>query len=140
MSDLNSVMNFFTKLFLCVALLIALSSCELIYGPIMTISCSTQPGLTISPEDLTPGQIETSYDAEIVISGGATPVGGVYLESGDLPKGLKIEHTRGTSSARLTGIPSQAGKYSFSIGAYTHGTQCTGKSKTREYMLEIKAP
>ncbi len=93
----------------------------------MTIEC---PVINLSPTGLPNGIVGSSYSQTISGNGG-TPPYGYGVTAGSLPSGLTL-----TSSGFLSGTPSSAGTFSFTVTA-TDVQGCTG---TRNYSLRIDCP
>jgi PKD repeat protein len=86
------------------------------------------PCLTLSP--LPDGVIGVSYNQTITASGGAPPYT-FSVTAGSLPPGLTL-----SSGGVLSGTPTTAGSYSFTVSA-SDGSQCTG---SRAYTVTITSP
>lgn len=97
-----------------------------------------RPPLSFSPEELPEARIGEPYRAEITVSGNETPVFRMLLEDGQLPPGLRLEHQDGEDSGVITGTPTEAGDFSFEIGALCYGTNTNGQSGARAYQLQVK--
>ncbi|WP_168879747.1 putative Ig domain-containing protein [Rhizobium sp. P28RR-XV] len=71
------------------------------------------PTLTLSPPSgaLPAGVVNIAYSQAVTVSGGTSAYG--YSVSGTLPAGLSLNHATGV----ITGTPTTAGSYSFSISA-----------------------
>ncbi len=107
-------------------------------GPGGTSSATTvtitvgAPTLTLSPSagSLTAGQVSVAYSLSFSASGGASPY--TYaMASGSLPPGLSL-----ASTGALSGTPSTAGAYSFSVKA-TDSSTGTAATQTVSYSLGI---
>ncbi len=68
------------------------------------------PPLTIKTDSLPVGVAGTAYDARLIGDGGRQPYAWKVRE-GDLPPGLQLDEKSGT----LTGIPTAAGEYPFTV-------------------------
>jgi hypothetical protein len=66
--------------------------------------------LTIATTSLAPGTVDQSYDAALQAGGGAPPYSWT-ISPGSLPPGVTLEGSLG----RLTGIPTQAGTFTFGV-------------------------
>jgi uncharacterized repeat protein (TIGR01451 family) len=95
-----------------------------------TVSGGGCPTISLSPAALPDGTLGTPYSQTITASGGATPYS-FSIVSGALPPGLTL-----SSGGILSGTPTVAGAYSFTVQAFD-SNECTG---TRSYTLSIGCP
>ncbi len=86
------------------------------------------PRITVDPTDLPDATANDAYDTTVTASGGVAPYG-FSVSSGTLPAGIALDPTTG----RLSGTPTTAGTYSFTITA-TDANLCTG---SRRYELVV---
>ena len=108
-------------------LAVCLAGCNMGRGPI---------GFT--PDRLPDGHTGQSYEAIIQVTNNQTPVGDIYISSGALPDGMTLEFTRGSAtSATLTGTPTVAGTYVFTVSAWCLGTNVSGQSGDQNYSLVV---
>ena len=82
------------------------------------------PTITVSPSSLPAGVVGRSYDGVITASGGTAPYS-FTNSAGSLPCGLTL-----SGAGTLTGVPTAAGTFSFTVTATDHGgnvgqTNCT---------------
>src|SRR5262249_50482917 len=82
----------------------------------LRINC---PTLSLSPATLANGTVGIAYNQTISASGGTSPYS-FAVNSGTLPTGLTL-----SSSGALSGTPTAAGSYSFTVTA-TDANGCTG--------------
>ncbi len=94
------------------------------YTVIVTAPC---PAITFDPLTLPTGIVGTSYNQTLTATGGTAPYS-FAVTSGALPPGLSL-----SSSGSLSGIPSQASTFNFTVRA-TDANNCTG---SRSYSLTI---
>ncbi len=95
-------------------------------------------GLQFSPDKLPDASAGQAYEAIITVSNNATPVGDIYVGGGALPDGMTLVFTRGSSnSATLSGTPTTAGTYVFTVSAWCLGTNVSGQSGERNYSLVV---
>ncbi|MFJ6328799.1 MULTISPECIES: putative Ig domain-containing protein, partial [unclassified Rhizobium] len=92
----------------------------------------TAPTLAFSPAAgaLPAGQMNAAYSQTVTASGGTGPYG--YAVTGTLPAGLTLNHATGA----ITGTPTSAGSYSFSINA----TDANNAMTSAAYTLAISPP
>lgn len=93
----------------------------------LVVAC---PAVTLSPTTLPGGQVGAAYTQTLTATGGGTP--SFAMSTGTVPPGLTLN----TATGALTGTPTQAGTFTFTIRATATGG-CTG---TREYTLTIACP
>lgn len=86
--------------------------------------------LAISTQSVPNGTVNQSYTASITASGGYTPYSW-SLASGNLPAGLTLN----SSTGAITGIPTSAGTFSFTVKV----TDASGQSATKSLSLTIAA-
>lgn len=87
------------------------------------------PVIAVAPPTLAPGTTGVSYAATLTGTGGSAPY--TFASSGALPPGLTL-----TTAGVLSGTPTVAGTYNFSVTA-TDSNGCTG---TTSYSLQIVCP
>ncbi|MFV8668357.1 putative Ig domain-containing protein [Ralstonia pseudosolanacearum] len=92
---------------------------------------TSAPTISLAPATLTGATVGTAYSQSVTASGGATPY--TYaITSGALPAGLNLN----TGTGALTGTPTAAGTFSFTV----RGTDANAFSGTRSYSLTVAAP
>jgi hypothetical protein len=96
-----------------------------------TITVAPAPGqaLSITTATLPNGSVGISYDATISASGGTTPYA-FTVASGTLPPGLLL-----AADGSLTGVPTTAGSFSFTVRV----TDSASQTAERSYTLTIVA-
>jgi len=90
-------------------------------------------GVSITTTTLPNGTLDVSYSSVILASGGCTPYKWA-VASGTLPAGVSATPTANTTSLDLTGTPSQAATYSFTISV----TGCGGHASEMPYQVVIQ--
>ncbi|GES43112.1 hypothetical protein RsS62_23640 [Rhizobium dioscoreae] len=90
------------------------------------------PTLTFSPpgSTLPAGVVNVAYSQTVTASGGTSPYG--YAVVGTLPGGLSLNHATGA----ITGTPTAAGNYSFSISA----TDANNATSSAAYTIAVAPP
>ncbi|BCL76177.1 hypothetical protein JHS3_19130 [Jeongeupia sp. HS-3] len=89
------------------------------------------PTITVSPSTLPNPAVGTAYSQTVSASGGVTPY--TYaVTSGSLPAGLTLN----SSSGAITGMPTAAGSFSFTVTA----TDANGFTKGQGYSVTVGAP
>jgi len=90
--------------------------------------------VTITTESLPNGTLDTSYSAVTRASGGCAPY--VWaIASGTLPAGVKKEQSRSTTALDLSGSPTAAKTYSFTLSV----TDCSKHVSKKSYKVTIRA-
>ncbi|HET7369382.1 MAG TPA: putative Ig domain-containing protein [Gammaproteobacteria bacterium] len=92
------------------------------------------PAITVSPETLPAANYDEPYSASLSASGGIAPYTFV-IASGALPSGLSL-----SPSGDLTGTPTAAGSFSFTVQAIDSSTGDGPYSGTRSYTLAVAGP
>jgi hypothetical protein len=102
-------------------------------------ACSpARAALAFSPSALPNAAAGSPYLQTITISNNETPVGDISVSSGTLPPGVTLTFVRGSSvSADLTGTPTTAGTYVFTISAWCLGTNVSGQTGDQSYALVV---
>jgi hypothetical protein len=95
--------------------------------------------LIFTPDKLPDAQEGLSYDVTISISQNRTPVGSISVSEGTLPPGFELIYIQAESSAKITGIPTQAGSYTFTIRASCFGTNTSGQQGEKQYSIVVSA-
>ncbi len=121
-------------------LLITLSTTLLIV--LLSISCvlllPSGGELKFDPDQLPDAQVGTAYNVEIHVTENRTPVGNFATGAADLPGGLKLEKVEGVEdTARITGVPAEAGTFTFKIRVWCYGTNVSGQTGEKEYTIVV---
>ena len=104
----------------------------------LSVLACDRPALTFSPDQLPEAQTGQAYQVTITVSENQTPVGDMYVSDGSLPPGLVMSHERGSSTATISGKPTQAGGFAFTVSAWCLGTNQAGQTGQRAYTLVVK--
>lgn len=97
-----------------------------------------RPRLELDPAELPAARLGVPYEARITVSGNVTPVYMVLVAEGNLPDGLNLEYVEHDVFATITGTPTRAGTFSFTISARCLGTSVSGQVGEMKYVLEVK--
>ena len=89
--------------------------------------------IAIATKSLPDGTVGTTYSTLIKASGGCTPYKWA-IASGKLPTGVTAKASSATTSLNLTGTPSTAAAYSFTIKV----TGCGGGTSERAYKVQMQ--
>ena len=103
------------------------------------IGCTPRPDLQFSPTSLPDAGVGASYAATITVNQAATPVGGASLQDGALPAGLDLALAKQpVNTIQISGTPTVAGTFSFTISVWCYGTNVNGQTATQQYVLVVK--
>ena len=122
------------KLALLMGSLLLFSISCMLFGPV-------RGPLQFQPDTLPPAQVGSAYEARVSISDNATPAGQFSVSEGTLPPGLTLETIRGEKwehTARISGTPTQAGAYKFKLFVWCYGTNISGQTGEKEYILVVQ--
>jgi hypothetical protein len=96
-----------------------------------------RPALEFSPDQMPAAKVGQPYQEDITIARNVTPVGFFSIKDGALPPGLKLTSERGQPTGRISGSPSQAGTYTFTVSVYCLGTNVAGQTGDMHYTLVV---
>ena len=103
------------------------------------LGCTPRPALQFSPATLPDAQVGSSYAATITVSQAVTPVGGTWVQDGALPAGLALVLAKEPiDTIQISGTPTVAGTFSFTISVWCYGTNVSGQTATQQYVLVVK--
>jgi hypothetical protein len=109
---------------------------------LFTLSCflpiNLRGPLKFNPEKLPEAQAGIPYEVKITITQNATPAGQFSVSEGNLPKGLALETLQGENTARISGIPEEAGTFIFRIHVWCYGTNVSGQTGEMSYTIIVK--
>jgi uncharacterized protein YhjY with autotransporter beta-barrel domain len=92
---------------------------------------TSAPTISLAPSTLSAATVGIAYGQSVTASGGTAPY--TYaVSAGALPAGLSL----GASTGMLSGTPTAAGTYGFTV----RGTDASGYSATRSYSLTVAGP
>ena len=100
----------------------------------VVIQAATSGTLAITTTSLPNGTVGTAYSAIVKASGGCTPYQWT-IESGALPAGVTAKASSTATSLNLTGTPTTAATYSFTVKV----TRCHGGTSQMAYKVVIQA-
>ncbi|MDX9991472.1 MAG: Ig domain-containing protein [Anaerolineales bacterium] len=130
--------NLFVKLGLgCVAAIFLCCLCGLCFW-LWVFTADTRAAPVFSPKSLPAAGVGQAYETTISISNNATPVGDFWIGPGELPPGLSLQHLEPEDRAMLSGIPTQAGSYTFTISIWCYGTNVSGQTGAKEYTIIVE--
>jgi hypothetical protein len=103
------------------------------------LGCTPQPALQFSPATLRDAQVGSPYAATITVSQAVTPVAGASVQDGALPAGLDLALAKEPDNTiQISGTPTVAGAFSFTIEVWCYGTNVDGQTATQGYTLVVK--
>jgi hypothetical protein len=103
------------------------------------LGCTPRSALQFSPTTLSVAQVGSPYAATITVSQAATPVGGASIQDGALPAGLDLTLAKEPiDTIQISGTPTVAGTFSFTISVWCYGTQVSGQTAAQGYTLVVK--
>jgi hypothetical protein len=94
--------------------------------------------LRFEPESLPAGQVGAAYEAQIRITDNITPVGDMSIAEGSLPPGLEFIRVEGEDAAKISGVPQEAGTFTFRVDVWCFGTQVSGQAGQKEYTIVVE--
>jgi hypothetical protein len=108
----------------------------------LTLACfapiEPRPSLEFDPAELPAAQVGVRYEATVTITLYVTPVFSMSIAQGNLPDGLTLVYVEHDNFAKITGTPTQAGTFKFVISASCLGTNVSGQTGEKEYVIEVK--
>lgn len=104
-----------------------------IFVSLFVASCAASE-VKITTVKVPNGTVDTAYSAVIVASGGCIPYKW-SIASGKLPTGIADKATGNTLKLDLTGTPSKASTYSFTVSV----TDCHGQASQESYEVTVQA-
>ena len=100
---------------------------------LFAVAIPATANVSLTTTALPNGVLDKSYTAALQASGGCTPYKW-KLVSGSLPAGITKTVSSTTTTLRLSGVPTAAASYSFTIAV----TGCAGKVSSRSYKIVIQ--
>ena len=109
---------------------------------LVTSACflfSTPRGpLKFSPDKLPDARVGVPYEAKVSVTQNVTPVGGISISEGFLPKGVTLEKVKSENSALISGTPTEAGTFPIKIFVWCYGTNVSGQVGEMSYTIVVK--
>lgn len=108
---------------------------------LLSLACEALIGspLAFEPDSLPAAQVGEAYEAEMHITENRTPVGDFSISKGALPTGLELVKVEGVeNTARISGIPEQAGTFTFTVHVWCYGTNVPGEEGDKEYSIVVE--
>ena len=117
----------------------------IIFVLLLTMACWWIPptqmsnvALVFTPDQLPDAQTGVSYKGEIQVTKNMTPVGGAQVSDGKLPTGLTLEKVESKDTILITGTPTEAGTFTFTVSVWCYGTSVNGQMGGKQYTIVIK--
>jgi hypothetical protein len=110
---------------------------------IVSISCNgvSRPvvPLEFEPDTLPYAQIGTLYETEIYVSQNDTAVAHFQIINGALPAGLKLVEGEEANTAKINGMPEEAGAFIFTVSVWCYPQRFhQGQSGEKEYKIVVE--
>ena len=96
-----------------------------------------RPALQFLPDQLPSARVGQPYKVDIIISGNVTPVGNYSVPAGALPPGLSLVMDQTLRIGRISGTPTQAGTFKFTVSVWCLGTNINGQTGEKQYTLVV---
>ena len=94
--------------------------------------------LQFEPDRLPNAQAGVAYETQIHVTHNRTPVGDFAISKGALPAGLELKKVAGVEdTARISGMPQEAGTFTFTVSVWCYGTNVSGQTGEKEYSLVV---
>lgn len=94
--------------------------------------------LKVEPESLPNAQAGVEYEVEIRVSDAVTPVNNVSISSGTLPAGLELVFVDHVDGATISGTPTEAGTFTFTVFIACFATMVPGQTLEKEYTIVVE--
>ncbi len=105
---------------------------------LLVLGCTMgRPALQFTPAGLQPAQVGQPYLAAISVEQNTTPVGDMWVSGGALPPGLELVFADCSDTGEITGTPTAAGSYAFSVEVWCFGTNVSGQTGSASYTLTV---
>jgi hypothetical protein len=107
-----------------------------------SLSCQLvdTPSLRFIPDSMPKAQVGVFYYVTIKITNNQTPAGGFSITQGNLPKGLRLKRITGADAVLISGVPQESGAFHFVIDVWCYGTNHSGQTGTKDYVLPVSPP
>lgn len=113
---------------------------------LLAVGCPRHASL--APSDLPDGIVGAPYEVTFTLRGQSSPVSRFAVGEGSLPDGLALQPVPDDDKPgihpgeplRITGVPTRAGTFEFTLLVRTFGTQKHGLSIDQAYTLTIQQP
>jgi large repetitive protein len=115
------------------------SACLLVATSVTGCWFDSRPALEFTPTTLADAQAGQPYAVTITVTKASTPVGNAGIADGALPDGLTLVfEVNPANSMTISGTPTTAGTYSFTVSVWCLGTNVSGQTGQQAYTLVVK--
>jgi len=122
--------------FLMILVLVLSLSCQTLFPP---ADETVRGPLKFDPPSMPAAKVGTPYEVEIKVSENRTPVGDFSVAPDALPPGLELVIVEAVpDTAKITGTPTQAGTYTFTISVWCYGTNVSGQRGEKDYTIVVE--
>ncbi len=104
-----------------------------------TISCQllATPPLRFAPDSMPKARVGVFYYVIIKIANNKTPAGEFSISRGSLPNGLRLQRLTGQDAVLVSGEPQEAGSFHFVLNVWCYGTNRTGQTGIKDYVILV---
>ena len=104
-----------------------------------TLSCQllNTPSIGFTPNAMPKGQVGVFYYVIIKLANNKTPAGEFTIIQGSLPDGLVLQRLSGQDAVLISGTPQKSGAFHFVLNVWCYGTNHSGQTGTKDYVLSI---
>ena len=96
-----------------------------------------RPSLEFLPDQVPAARVGQPYHVDILIARNVTPVGNYSISEGALPPGLDLVMDQAIRIGRISGTPTRAGTYQFTVSVWCLGTNVNGQTGDKQYTLVV---
>jgi hypothetical protein len=96
-----------------------------------------RPSLEFKPDQMPTARVGQPYQVDILIARNVTPVGIFSITDGTLPPGLNLVSDRNLGIGRISGTPSHAGTFNFTVSVWCLGTNVGGQTGEKQYKIVV---
>lgn len=90
-----------------------------------------------APESLPAAKVGEAYEAEIRVTENDTPIGDFWVSEGSLPAGLELIWVEHEDTAKISGVPEEAGTFKFTLSIWCFGTSVMGEAGSKDYDIVV---
>jgi len=100
-------------------------------------ACLFSPPISIKPDKIEPAILGEEFYFSFKVQNNVTPVGGVDIIKGALPKGLSLNFNESNGSISIIGQAKELGSYHFSLSVWCFGTNYPGQTIEKSFSLRV---
>lgn len=116
---------------------VVISAAVLILFAILSCQLLSPSALRFIPDAMPRGRVGIFYYVIIKITNNQTPAGEFTITQGNLPKGLIFQRLTGQDAVLISGTPQESGAFHFVLNVWCYGTNHSGQTGTKDYVLPI---